>query len=75
MEDNASNLNFLSHPSPVESLLTSSNHQNAPHDSRRTADMNSPGYSDEVAQEAHDLIEHAEEEAHVSFEVRVADGN
>lgn len=37
--------------------------------------MNSPGYSDEVAQEAHDLIEHAEEEAHVSFEVRVADGN
>ncbi|KAK1829904.1 hypothetical protein QBC39DRAFT_373252 [Podospora conica] len=30
--------------------------------------MSSPGYSDEVAQEAHDLIEHAEEEAHLDEE-------
>lgn len=28
--------------------------------------MSSPGYTDEVAEECHDLIDRAEEEAHVS---------
>jgi hypothetical protein len=29
--------------------------------------MSSPGYTDEVAEECHDLIDRAEEEAHVRF--------